>query len=152
MPTFKSTYNILFKPDEDEVYDANWFDKDFLTLPETSEWSYDREMQIEDVDIWEVIIQNGGGWGVYASWKPYAEFYLITVGSDLRRSISKTLNGKNFNYNDIFWETYYGPDARYQVKKRSSELGLHIQDNKIWVDEKDMWKYTSVQNKKIIIP
>lgn len=152
MPIFKSTYNILVKPDEDEVYDANWFDKPFLTLPPKVEWSYEREMTIEDVDIWEVIAQHGGNYGVYAAWSPYAEFYLVTTGSDLRTSKTMYLKGVPFNYNSINWETYYGPTAVDQVRKRAAELGLLLPETKIWVDEKDMWKYTKPVTKPLILP
>ena len=49
MPFFKSTYNILKRPDEDEVFDPNWMDSDTLKLPKHKEWDYGRQMYIEDV-------------------------------------------------------------------------------------------------------
>jgi hypothetical protein len=152
MPFFKTTHNILFKPDEDESYNPNWFDAPFLTLPETEEWSYEREMKIEDVDLWEVIAQNGGNIGVFAAWKPYAEFYLVTIGTDFRHSKTALLNKKSYNYNDVFWETYYGADAIKKVRKRAKELGMELPINQVWVEEKDMWKYTKKLSSKIIIP
>lgn len=152
MPFFKSTYNILVKPDEDEIYDANWFDKPFLTLPPKVEWSYEREMQIEDVDIWEVIVQHGGGLGIYAAWSPYAEFYLVTTGTDLRISKTMYLHGVPRNYNGLNWETYYGPEAQQHVRKRAKDLGLIVPNNKVWVDEEDMWKYTEPVKKTLILP
>jgi hypothetical protein len=152
MPFFKTTHNILFKPDEDESYDENLFDAPFLTLPETLDWSYEREMKIEDVELWEVIAQRGGNFGIYAAWKPYAEFYLVTIGTDFRHDKTQHLGKVSYNYNDVLWETYYGPDAQKNVKKRAKDLGIDLPNNQIWVEEKDMWKYTDTKNKKIIIP
>jgi len=141
MPLFKSTYNILKKTDEDEVFDPNWMDSDTLVLPPKKEWDYSRELHIEDVDIWEVLVETGGGFGVYASWSPYAEFYLITTGSDLRSQWLGKQNESVYNYNDKFWETYYGLLAQEKVRKRAIELGLSLPNFTIWVEEEDMWLY-----------
>jgi hypothetical protein len=75
---FKTTQNI-FK-DFGEHFDPNWMDSDSLILPPKKEWDYKRPMQIEDVDLWEVIYEQGGSVGVYAAYNPFAEFYMIRVG------------------------------------------------------------------------
>lgn len=129
MPFFKSTYNILKKFDEDEVFNINWMDSDKLILPPSAPWDYKREMQIEDVDIWEVLYEESGGRGVYASWNPYAEFYMITSG------------WKNMFDPDKIIETYYGNGAVRKVFNRSLELGIPLNIQKVWVDEEDMWLY-----------
>ena len=77
MPFFKSTKDILKSPWEDELFNPNWMDSDKLVLPPSKEWDYSRELSIEDVDIWEVISEMSGPSGIYASWLPYAEFYII---------------------------------------------------------------------------
>lgn len=143
MPQFKSTYNILKKPDEDEVFNINWMDSDKIILPPTKEWDYAREMQLEDVDIWEVIYEAGGGVGIYASWCPYAEFYLITTGGDFRYMWENTLNGQTFNYMDKLFETYYGNGASKKVYDRAKELNVNLRINKIWVDDEDMWLHSN---------
>lgn len=128
MPFFKSTYNILIAPDQDEIYNINWFDSPFLQLPPSRLWDYKKEMKIEDVDIWEQIYFESGGTGLYAAWSPYAEFYMIT---------------KNIYYgniNDI--ETFYGNLAGKKAYKRAIALGMPISLNKIWVDPEDMWLHT----------
>jgi hypothetical protein len=142
MPFFKSTYNILKKPDEDEVFDPNWFDSDTLQLPPSPKWDYQREMTVEDVDIWEVLAERGGGWGIYAAWCPYAEFYLITTGSDTRNQWLGKLGKATYSYNDKFWETYYGVGAQKMVKKRAIELGIELTTSEIWVNDEDMWLYS----------
>jgi hypothetical protein len=128
LPFFKTTKNILSTPWEDELWNDNWMDSDKLLLPPKIEWDYSRELKIEDVDIWEVIYQQGGGTGVYAAWSPYAEFYMITL--------------PNLNVFPDRIETYYGPDASEKVIKRCKELKIPVSVNKHWVDPEDLWKYT----------
>lgn len=137
MPQFKSTYNIMKKPWEDEVYDPNWMDSDTLVLPKRTKWDYKREMQVEDVQIWEVLYEGGGATGVYASWEPYAEFYMIRVGWKLEEQ------GHGV-------ETYYGPGAQELVMKRMVELGYPIQTSKTWVENEDMWLYQSPDPDKVV--
>lgn len=105
MPQFKSTHNIL-KDFGDEVWRDNNMDSNKVILPPTYDWSYDRILEFEDVDIWEVIIERGGGVAVYASWCPYAEYYIIrhNWGQDL--------------------EAFYGRSVQDQVKLRLDELKI----------------------------
>lgn len=127
MPFFKTTHNILVAPWEDELWNDNWMDSDKLILPPKVNWDYSREMKLEDVDIWEVIYYQGGGLGYYASWSPYAEFYMITHHLFMYRT------------NSI--ETYYGPKAQEKSYKRALELGIPVSLNKFWVEPEDMWLY-----------
>jgi hypothetical protein len=129
MPFFKTTYNILVRPWEDELFDPNWMDSDKIKLPPNTKWDYSRELQIEDVHIWEVLYEASGGIGIYAAWDPFAEFYMFTVG------------WKPNTINDRIIETYYGPKASENVKKRADSLGLNLQLHKIWVEPEDMWLY-----------
>jgi hypothetical protein len=138
MPLFKSTYNILVKPDEDEVFNPNWMDSDTLVLPPKTNWTYDREMQIEDVDIWEQLYYQNGGIGVYASWAPYAEFYLITTGLK-ENTPPKIING--LSYWDKNIETFYGPGAQTKVLARAKQLGINLNIHKVWIDDDQQWLY-----------
>ncbi len=151
MPQFKTTYNILKKPDEDELYHTSQFDRDTVWLPPRVDWDYQREMQIEDVDIWEVILEADHGYGIYAAWTPYAEFYLITTGFDFVNE-QRVENGKP--YTDRVWETYYGPGAAQKVIKRARELKLPVTVNQFWVDDDQMWLHQEEQksDKIIILP
>jgi len=103
MPRFKSTQNIFI--DHKEVYDENWFDKPFLNLPPNPKWDNSRPLQVEDVDIWEVISEHGGVSGVYASWCPYAEFYMLVLKGNID-------------------STYYGVDSDKYLAKRLDELNI----------------------------
>lgn len=128
MPFFKTTHNI-FK-DYSQVFDPNWMDSDKLILPPHTTWNYDRPMTINDVDIWELIYEASGGRGVYAAWSPYAEFYM------LKHHWTDTEN-------DSKLEFFYGPGAAKAVYKRATDLGMPLSVNKIWVDDEDLWLYTS---------
>jgi hypothetical protein len=145
MPFFKSTYNILVTPWEDEVFESKWHDSNKLILPpggpddKSSLWDYNREMTIEDVDIWEVIYEESGGKGVYASWKPWAEFYMITTGW-----IPNT-------YNSRIIEVYYGPEAQTDAYKRTKQLGWPIGLNSVWVENDELWLYEKPKELKKII-
>lgn len=125
MPFFKTTKNILV--DHGEHFNPNWMDSNEIILPPKQDWTYDREMQIEDVDIWEVI----GEWGnisIYAAWHPYAEFYLIVPNFGLRSA------GYDF-------ETFYGPKASARLTQRAKHFGVELQQNKIWIDADKTWLY-----------
>jgi len=123
MPFFRTTHNIFV--DFNEHFDPNWMDSDKLILPPKRDWDYSREMQIEDVDIWEVIYE--GGWGVYASWSPYAEFYLLTPP---------------YGRPDCHLETFYGKNAVNILMKKMKELNIPFSSKLFWVEPEDMWLYT----------
>jgi len=131
MPFFKSTYNILKTPWEDEVFEPKWFESNKLILPPGGpddpkhKWDYKRPMVIEDVDIWEQIYYQGGGLGLYAAWCPYAEFYMITHHLVL--------------YKKNAVETYYGPGAEEEAYKRALQLGMPIRKNQVWVEDDELW-------------
>jgi hypothetical protein len=105
MPSFKSTINILKQTDKDELYNPNWFDKNFLELPPSIPWDNKRELQVENVDIWEVITEMSGPTGIYASWMPYAEFYMIVSQGKID-------------------STYYGEGSDKYAAKRAEELSI----------------------------
>lgn len=128
MPQFKTTNNILKIVDDDELFDPNWMDSDKLILPPKTNWDYARDLQIEDVNVWEVLYSQGGGLGVYASWDPYAEFYMITLPA--------------FKYVDNSLETYYGVGANTKIQKRINELNINIPLHNMWVEPENMWLYT----------
>lgn len=135
MPTFRTTEQI--KLGYGEFYDENWMDSNKLILPPQKKWSYDREMTIEDVDIWEVIAEPWDK-GVYAAWEPFAEFYLIRIEKEYA-SYDWNIHGqRKFDF-----ETYYGPGANEAIKKRMKELNIPFYPTEIWVEPEDMWLYSS---------
>jgi hypothetical protein len=138
MPFFKTTFNILNKNDEDELYDESWMESYSLILPETKNWDYSRELSVDDIDIWEVIYEASDGIGVYAAYRPYAEMYMITIGFD--SSVDPRIYG-DFLYPHKIVETYYGKNAQKMVQERMIQLGIPFSTNYIWVENEDMWMY-----------
>jgi hypothetical protein len=138
MPIFKTTHNILFKVDEDEYYTENYLDSDKLCLPPWHPWGYEREMHIEDVDIWEVLYEATDGIGIYASYVPFAEFYMITPGFDYKFN-PRYVNEFAYWYKQI--ETFYGNGAETQVRQRAKELNIPLVINQIWVEDEFAWLY-----------
>lgn len=122
MPFFRTTHNI-FK-DKGEHFDPNWMDSNKLELPPQTHWDYKRELQIEDINLWEVIFE--GGFGVYAAWDPYAEFYML---------IHPLYHNKDI-------EVFYGRNANKRIRKRMKELGIPFYTHKAWVEPEDMWLYS----------
>lgn len=103
MPRFKTTEMIL--KGTEEYFDENCMDTPFLQLPDSNSWDYSRQLNIEDVDIWEVISEMSGPSGLYAAWLPYAEFYMI-------------VQNRNID------STYYGQGSDEYAGKRCEELGI----------------------------
>jgi hypothetical protein len=136
MPFFKTTNNIFKNPWEDDLFNSNWMDSNKIILPPKTNWDYSRELQIEDVDIWEQIYYESGGLALYAAWSPYAEFYLIT-----HRFFTNTQNSI---------ETFYGANSGKNAYKRAKELGMPIKTNQVWAENEDMWLYKSENSKKLL--
>jgi hypothetical protein len=125
MPFFKTTVNLV--KDNDEYFDPNWMDSDTLKLPPHKKWDYQRDMQIEDVDLWEVIFESGSV-GLYAAWQPYAEFYLVKPPWQMLE--------KGWGL-----ETYYGPQASARAAARLKEFGIDLPKHKVWVEPDELWLY-----------
>lgn len=134
MHEYKSTYNILTRPWENEVFESKTMDYPWKVAPPSKDWDYKREITIEDVDIWEVITERGNGLGIYAAWTPYAEFYMITTGWKSNSPVDRKI------------ETFYGPGSQEKVYKRAAELDMPIATYKTWVDDQDIWKYKDKDN------
>lgn len=121
--TTKNIFNKL----EDYIEDGSLPLSNPSILLKTS-WDYKNPIKIEDVDLWEIIYENGEGLGIYASYIPYIEFYMIKVGW--------LLEAKGYGV-----ETYYGPGSQKEVIKRAKELEIPLNINKKWVEPDDMWLY-----------
>jgi hypothetical protein len=82
MPRWKATEQIINLRKDGEVFDENWmnYDSIFQYMPEPTEWTQARPPRVDEIDIWEVIIEMGGPVGVYAAWMPHAELYIVTRG------------------------------------------------------------------------
>ena len=123
MPFFKTTTNIT--QDHGEYYDSNWMDSDKVVLPPKEQWTYDRIMTIEDVDLWEVI--HEGNFGIYAAYSPHAEFYMIFPFYWMKD-----------DGHDI--ETFYGADAVARCFAKAKELGINLQLHDYYYDTETLDK------------
>ena len=141
MPQFKET-SAIFTDEKTNIFDKDW---DIVNkpafFPPNSDWDYQRDMMIEDVNIWEVILEQSNGPSLYAAWDPYAEFYLIRYDKDWDNPNvdwqQNVLDGKrNFDY-----ETHYGNGANITIQKRLDELGIKYMLQQHWVEPEDMWTY-----------
>ena len=101
MPLFRTSKDIF--TDCTDYFDEN-LNNQKNSLPPNPKWDYKRELQIEDIDIWEVIAEKGSS-GIYASWMPYAEFYMVVIN----RKIDST---------------YYGKGSDIHAAKRLDELKI----------------------------
>ena len=99
---FKSTQNI-FK-DFGEVFETKWMDSNKIETPPSPKWDYSRELQIEDIDIWEVIFESGGGTGLYAAWCPYFKFFMF------------------INKDQV--DTFYGSAGEKRLEAKLAELNM----------------------------
>ena len=79
-------------------------------------WMKDTKFKIEDIDSWEEIYYRPGVIGVYVSWNPYEEFYIITHNLHLDKS---------------FIEIFQGPDAVDDIIQRCKSFGVNIKYNLI---------------------
>ncbi len=79
MPRWKTTQNLLNVKNDGEFFDDNWmnYDRIWQYAPEPIPWDGNREIKFEDVDLWEVILEETGPFGVYGAWCPYAEYYIV---------------------------------------------------------------------------
>lgn len=74
-------------------------------------WLEDRNMEIHDVAMWEEIFYEPGAIGVYVSWQPYEEFYIIVHNLHLHHNL---------------FETFVGPSAPDLVVERCKLFGIEL--------------------------
>lgn len=86
-----------------------------------SNWNYDNTISINDVKMWEQIYYKPGHVGIYVSYDPNVEFYMITYNFFIDRKLGI--------------ETFYGKDAVNQVIQRSKDLGIDLDVQTKWVEK-----------------
>ena len=120
MLIIRSTQNILNHP-----WKSNFVDCTTTITKIPPAWSQDREMLLTDVVFWEQLYFKPGNIGIYVSWSPYAEFYMIVhnLYSHLDNSI----------------ETFYGPTAYEQVVYQAATLGVILQPKNVWVESTPLY-------------
>lgn len=104
---FKTTQQLLNLPGAvKSIYDS--VRDGIQDIPPTFNWNGLHPLRVEDVDIWEVILENSRlGIGIYAAWCPYDELYIVTqhqkithefYGFKANEELEKFLIKNNINY------------------------------------------------------
>ncbi len=88
--------------------------EDILYQRTPSTWASDTPLKIKNVKKWEEIYYSPGAFGVYVSWEPYAEFYIIT---------------HNLHLDESFIEVFQGASAVDDVIERCKRFGINIDYN-----------------------
>lgn len=135
MPLFRSNQDI-FKTGGEEVSESSWFTGNKIHIPKTGKWDYNRELTVDDVDIWEALYEDNWGMGIYAAHQPYAEFYMIKYVDVAGATIA---------------DTFYGAGSQDKVIKFMVENNIPFGTHKVWVDDEDLWLYYPPEDKKTII-
>ena len=108
----RTTKNIFKDHEEIDTLDFNYTLLD-TDLPPKTAWDYSRNLRLEDVDVWEVIYEEGGGTGVYASWEPYAEFYMLRLNEKLEFFYGPGSQQFMLNYLKTAWNVTLTPTKKW---------------------------------------
>jgi hypothetical protein len=79
MPTFRTNENIFENWDIYYDKEINEYSSSQKKFPPSKNWTYERNMTIEDVNVWETIFYSSYRGGLHVSWDPYAEFYMLAI-------------------------------------------------------------------------
>ena len=135
MPQYRST-NDIFKTNGEEVTQSSWLTgENKIHTPKTDKWDYKRELVVEDIEIWEALYEDSWGLGIYAAYRPYAEFYMIKY--------------TNITGVDVL-DTFYGAGSQDKIIKFMVENNIPFQLQKVWVDDDDAWLFEPPETKTII--
>lgn len=109
---------IQFKT-TDQIFSDMWAMEvnNFNITSNPQYWNQDRYMILEDVNVWEEIEYVPGCFGIYVSWDPYAEFYLVVF--------NQFLNAPNGV------QIFSGKEAANNVALLAKKLGCHLNFSKI---------------------
>lgn len=136
MPRWKTTENILIPNKDGEHFEEDWmnYNSIYQYLPPHPLWVENRLIRLEDVDLWEVIVEWSGLSGVYAAWCPYAQYFIVT---DRWTVVAE------------FW----GAEGEKKLQEYLSYKNIPFSVNKIWVENEDFENYiTPTTSNKLIFP
>jgi hypothetical protein len=109
----------------DSIIENVWGDKDSgncitntsSPVPLYEEWDYNKKVDILDIKIWEQLYHDPGNLGLFASWSPYIEYYILIYYP--------------FLDTDAGIVTYYGKDACYDVAAVMREISINFEVSRI---------------------
>jgi hypothetical protein len=82
----------------------------------SDDWDYSQPMSISDVKIWEELYVEPYNIGLYSSWNPYVEFYLIVYYDFV---------------DDKRFKTFYGLDSHTDLKRYLDQCEIILPINSI---------------------
>lgn len=86
-------------------------------IPSETEWDYGVNMEIENVKIWEQLHHDSGNFGLFVSWSPYVEFYILIYYPFI-----------NFKHGI---RKFYGPDACFDIANELKKININFDIKKI---------------------
>jgi hypothetical protein len=124
---------IIFKT-LDQIKTNLWWTNDYIetdndlsSIPKREEWYYDKALSVTDIKLWEQLYFQPGILGVYASWDPYAEFYIVVHNL--------------FLDTDIGIISFYGKDAANKLTEYLKSYEIVLPIFRSYVEDKDVWLY-----------
>lgn len=82
-------------------------------------WLETTALELDDIKLWEQLFYQPGLIGVYVSWEPYEEFYIIVHLLHLDKR---------------FIEIFYGIDAVDCVLDRCKNFNIILPSNEVFID------------------
>jgi len=91
---FKTTSQIIDLKEYSNFIEIDFNNEDFIKkIIDPPFWRKNKNMSIYDVFLWEIIIETNDMNGIYASYVPYNEYYIVTNNCN----IVADFQGKNAN-------------------------------------------------------
>lgn len=135
MPRWKTTEDIIKFQRSSEYFDENWMNYDHVWqyAPEPIPWNSEKEIELEDVDLWEIISEESGGIGVYAAYLPYEEYYIVTNDHAIIAEFKGDSANKNLEKflidNNILYPYVKNHDNKKKKKMIGQEKKLILKNN-----------------------
>ncbi len=105
----------------EQILSSSWNEdkNEVFPLRTPARWLESTSLELDDIKLWEEIFYQPGLIGVYVSWEPYEEFYIIVHLLHLDKQ---------------FIETFYGDDAVARVIERCKNFNIILSSNEIFVE------------------
>jgi hypothetical protein len=105
----------------EQILSSSWNENKNQVYPvrTPARWLEKTAIGLDDIKLWEQLFYQPGLVGVYVSWEPYEEFYIIVHLLHLDK---------------LFIETFYGSDAVDCVLDRCKDFNIILPSNEIFVE------------------
>ena len=100
-----------------EPLDGDFIPNTSSPVPSYDDWDYSQCVDIKDIKLWEQLYHDPGNIGLFVSWKPYIECYILVYYPFINSAEGIIM--------------YYGNDACYDVSVIMKELSINFEVSKI---------------------